>query len=133
MAERTSKTKGNRGFYFLFGATAGVVVTYFLTTQEGKAWRKETSKRVKEFSRRLTNQAQEQLGYISENLDNTLEKGREYASELSNTLRGTIEDVADNAKSTVEKVENSFQRGMRKAKEEMDEQLENSFKNNNRN
>lgn len=130
MAEKSSKTNRKRSLYFLLGATAGVVVTYFLTTEEGKAWRKESSKRAGEFGRRLTNQAQEQLGYFSENLDNTLQKGREYASELSNTLRGTLEEVADNAKSTVEKVENSFQRGMRKAKEEMDKQKTDNFTNN---
>ncbi|NJK84177.1 MAG: YtxH domain-containing protein [Saprospiraceae bacterium] len=129
MAEK-SKTNRKRGLYFLLGATAGAVVTYFLTTEEGKAWRKETTKRASEFGRRLSSQAQEQLGYFSENLDNTLQKGREYASELSTTLRGTIEEVADGAKSTVEKMENSFQRGMRKAKDEMDKQRTDNFTNN---
>ncbi len=130
MEGKSSNRNRKRSLYFLLGATAGAVVTYFLTTEEGKAWRKETSKRANEFGRRLTNQAQEQLGYFSENLDSTLQRGREYASELSNTLRGTIEEVADSAKSTVEKVENSFQRGMRKAKEEMDNQKADNFTNN---
>lgn len=122
--QQTKKSRSNKGLAFLIGAAAGAVVTYFLTTDEGKAWRKETTKRAGEFGQRLSSQAQEQLGHFSDSLDNTVQKGKEYAEEIGTTMKSTIDDLSSNAKSTVEKVESSFQRGMRKAKAEINKRKE---------
>ena len=61
--------KKGRGIAFVLGALAGGTVAYFLTTEEGKKWRKETVKRTREFRRRVSDQAQEQIDYISRSME----------------------------------------------------------------
>ncbi len=122
--QQAKKNKSNKGIAFLIGATAGAVITYFLTTDEGKAWRRETSKRAGEFGQRLSSQAQGKLSQFSDSLDSTIQKGKGYAEEIGTNVKSTFDDLSSNAKSAVEKVENSFQRGMRKAQEEINKRTE---------
>ena len=109
-----SNRKG-RGLAFLLGAAAGATVTYFLTTEEGKKWRKETVKRTKEFTRRVSDQAQEQLDYISRSMETFVEGRQEQMEDFA-------EDVTEQVQKVNGKVESSFQRGMRKAKQIIDQQ-----------
>ncbi|NJL75084.1 MAG: YtxH domain-containing protein [Saprospiraceae bacterium] len=109
--ENKSGKKG-RGVAFVLGITIGAVTTYFLTTEEGKKWRKETSKRVGEFAKRLSKQAQEQFEQFAERVEVTTEAASEY---LDNGNGATKSKPMQAVKS-----ESPFQRGMQKAKNESD-------------
>ncbi|MEM9886093.1 MAG: YtxH domain-containing protein [Bacteroidota bacterium] len=106
--------KKRRGLAFLLGAAAGATITYFLTTEEGKKWRKETIKRTREFSRRVSDQAQEQLDYIARSMETFVENRQEQAEDI-------VEKGSEKIAETSEKMESSFQRGMRKAKHRMEQ------------
>lgn len=104
--------KKGRGIAFVLGALAGATAAYFLSTEEGKKWRKETAKRTKEFRRRVSGQAQEQIDYISRSMETFVANNKEEAEEV-------VEQVTDEVKDFAEQVSSSFQRGMAKAKHAM--------------
>ncbi|MEM1325372.1 MAG: YtxH domain-containing protein [Bacteroidota bacterium] len=90
---------------FLFGAATGALVAYFLMSEEGRKWKAETTKRFGQFSRRMSDQAQEQLDYISRSMDIFVENRPTEEQEV--TLSETdIDQIAD-------RVESSFKRGMK--------------------
>ncbi|MEL6718440.1 MAG: YtxH domain-containing protein [Bacteroidota bacterium] len=101
--------KKGRGIAFALGALAGATVAYFLTTEEGKKWRKETAKRTREFTRRVSGQAQEQIDYISRSMETFVANNKEDIEEV-------VEQVSDEVKDFTEQISSSFQRGMSKAK-----------------
>lgn len=107
MAERS-----NRGLAFILGAAVGAAAGYFFTTEEGKKLRKQAADKASE----LKEVAKKQLKDVD--MDAMLEKGKV-------VLQDGINQVTNGTKTTVERVESSFQRGMNKAREEMERQRTN--------
>ena len=104
--EIKSGRKG-RGIAFVAGITVGAVATYFLTTEEGRKWRKETSKRMNEFAKRLSKQAQDHFEQYAERVEVVADKTMDYMD--GNTKNKPLQQTQS---------ESPFQRGMRKAKNE---------------
>lgn len=101
--------KKRRGLAFLLGAATGATVTYFLTTEEGRKWRKETVKRTREFTRRVSDQAQEQLDYIARSMET-------FVAARQEEVENIVEQVQEEAQEMYEQAEQGFQRGMKKGK-----------------
>lgn len=116
MSEQAKKKSG-RGFAFLLGAVVGATAAYFLTTDEGKQWRKETARRTGEFSNRVKSLVRDQL----DNVGTVIEKGRDMVEDLTDQTP-PVEDFSHNA---IKTAESSFQRGMRKAKQELEHPRDN--------
>lgn len=104
--------KSNKGLAFIFGAAVGAAAGYLFTTDEGKKLRKQAAEKAGE----LKEVAKQQLDEMD--MDAMLEKGKV-------VLKDGLDQVTNGTKTTVDRVESSFQRGMNKAKIEMDRQRSN--------
>jgi hypothetical protein len=91
---------------FLFGTATGALVTYFLLSEEGQKWKAETNKRFRQFSRRMSDQAQEQLDYISRSMDIFIDNRTIEESVVLEQEEETVEQIAN-------RVESSFKKGMK--------------------
>lgn len=108
-----SEQKSNKGLAFILGAAVGAAAGYFFTTEEGKKLRKQAADKAGE----LKEAAKQQLKDVD--MDAVLEKGKV-------VLQDGLNQVSNGTKTTVERVESSFQRGMNKAREEMERQRNNT-------
>lgn len=117
--EKSKKPRSGRGLFFFLGAMVGATTAYFLTTEEGTKWRKETAKRTGEFTNRVKDLVQDQVGQLAQNVESNLRKGKEMVENFGTEEQLPIEDFTHNP---VNSNESSFQRGMRKAKRDLDEQ-----------
>lgn len=91
---------------FLFGTLSGVMVTYFLMSEEGQKWKIETTKRVRQFSQRLSGQAQDQLDYISHSMDI-------FIDQLTTIEEDKILEEGKKNPSVAPQLESTFKRGMK--------------------
>ena len=129
-----NRDNSSSALWFLLGVAAGAAGAYYLQSEDGKRLRRqvadqanqlgtqvneygrEVGTRVNEYSRELGNKAQGQVQNLSSTLNSAIEQGKTYVDEVSGSVKQRFNTVADAAGETVDNVESSFQRGMNKAK-----------------
>jgi uncharacterized membrane-anchored protein YhcB (DUF1043 family) len=121
----------SKGWILGFGLLAGIAVGYYLNSNEGRAARRKAQVRfdeygnqISEYGHQVSQQVSDRANQLSEEAKQKLEEGKQWADETAGSLKSTINEKATalrtGAADTVESVENSFKRGVNKAKASID-------------
>jgi len=117
----------NKGWALGFGLLAGIAVGYYLNSNEGRAARRKAQVRfdeygnqITEYSQQVSQQVSERASTLADEAKTKLEEGKQWAGNTADTVKSTISDKATALKNTtnekVSSVEDSFKRGVNKAK-----------------
>jgi len=117
----------NKGWALGFGLLAGIAVGYYLNSNEGRAARRKAQVRfdeygnqITEYSQQVSQQVSERASTLADEAKVKLEESKQWAGNTADTVKSTISEKATALKnSTSEKVggvEDSFKRGVDKAK-----------------
>lgn len=121
----------NSGWALGFGLLAGIAIGYYLNSNEGRAARRKAQVRfdeygnqISEYSHQVSQQVSERANQFAEDAKDKLEESKQWAGDTADSLKSTINEKATalrtGAAETVENVENSFKRGVNKAKARID-------------
>lgn len=91
---------------FVVGTLTGVMATYFLMSEEGQKWKAETSKRVRQFSGRISDQAQDQFDYIAQSMDI-------FIDQFMMTEEVQLLEEKDQTATAIPQIASDFKRGMK--------------------
>ncbi|MEH0007987.1 MAG: hypothetical protein V6Z82_04625 [Flavobacteriales bacterium] len=106
-----------RGIWsFLVGAAAGTAAGFWLNSDSGKDWRKETAKRAKSKGADLKMKADEVVERASERIYETVDKLRDKATETIRDLKDKYRDELKGKKHTSQE---AFEAGVKKADERL--------------
>lgn len=123
-----------KGWALGFGLLAGIAIGYYLNSNEGRAMRRKAQVQFDEYGNQISEYGTELSHRANQLADDAkergqqyihqakegIESGKEWVSETAETLKQTATEKAqalrDTAGDAVEGVENSFKRGMEKAK-----------------
>ena len=108
--------KSNSNWKIILGLAAGAAAGWWLNSDKGRKWRKDTSEALSETGTKFNEQARIQLENAQASLEQTIEKSREYVDSMSNAVKGKIDEFRTTAKEKVEEVESAYEKGTRKAK-----------------
>lgn len=117
----------SKGWALGFGLLAGIAIGYYLNSNEGRAARRKAAVRfdeygnqISEYSQQVSQQVSERANSLAENAKTKLEEGKQWAGTTADNLKTTINEKTSALKSsateTVSSVEESFKRGVDKAK-----------------
>lgn len=117
----------SKGWVLGFGILAGVAIGYYLNSNEGRAARRKAAVRfdeygnqISEYSQEVSQQVSERANALADDAKAKYEEGKQWADEAAGSLKNTINDKTASLKSsatdTVNSVEESFKRGVEKAK-----------------
>lgn len=126
-----SNDNSNKGFILGFGLLAGIAIGYYLNSNEGRAARRraqvrfdEYGNQITEYSHQVSQQVSQKANHLTEEAKKKLEEGKNWAGETADSIKSTITDKAtalrNTATETVHSVEDSFKRGVNKAKANID-------------
>lgn len=101
---------------FLVGIGAGLATGFWLNSEEGKGWRRETADRAKTRAADLKERAGEAADKVNEYVAEAVNKIKHAASEAANDLKCSYPDASDQP-STSEAVRD----GIEKAHERLDD------------
>lgn len=121
----------SKGWILGFGLLAGIAVGYYLNSNEGRAARRKAQVRFDEYGNQISDyghqvsqQVSERANRLAEDAKHKLEESKQWAGNTADSLKSTINQKAtalrSGAAETVESVENSFKRGVNKAKANVD-------------
>ncbi len=113
MRDDTSHSN-NSGWIFFAGLATGAVLGYLLNTDRGRELRTEYADSAK-------SAIQHGWENASHSVQDAIEKGKHYASDLSGKLQSKLSRASDTAHEGVEAAESAFQRGADRAKSRMQE------------
>ena len=122
-----SNQSNNSNWKLIAGLAGGAALGWWLNTDKGRAFRKETSEKLNEFGNVVSETTQREYANAAENvktaietsketLNNTLEAGKTYATSLAETAKSKLNTGADQAEEVIDEAESAFDRGARKAK-----------------
>lgn len=126
-----SNQRRNNGLFWL-GLVAGAAAGYWLNSDRGRKFQQDTADKAKEYGSQIKETSQQQIEQLSSNVNQWIEQGQTYASDIQTVLKERINTASSKAKTAVNNVESSFQRGARKAKETVKgqkKQLKNAVEN----
>ncbi len=117
----------NKGWILGFGLLAGIAIGYYLNSNEGRAARRKAQVRfdeygnqISEYSHQVSQQVSERAGALADEAKQKLEDSKQWADETADTLKSTLNKktsaLRTSATDAVNTVENSFKRGVEKAK-----------------
>ncbi|TXF90980.1 hypothetical protein FUA23_04040 [Neolewinella aurantiaca] len=117
----------SKGWALGFGLLAGIAIGYYLNSNEGRAARRKAAVRFDEYGNQITEYGQQVSQQVSErataladDAKTKYEEGKNWAGETADSLKSTINQKTSALKSsateTVNSVEESFKRGVDKAK-----------------
>lgn len=123
----TNTNDSSKGWALGFGLLAGIAIGYYLNSNEGRAARRKAQVRfdeygnqINEYGQQVSKQVREKASVYSDQARTKLEEGKQWASETSANLKNTINEkttaLKSSATETVSGVEDSFKRGVNKAK-----------------
>ncbi len=133
-----NRNDSGKGWAIGFGLLAGIAIGYYLNSNEGRAARRraqvqfdEYGNQVKEYGQELSSratelakEAKEKGRDVYQQAVGKIEQGKEWAAETANSVKNAVGDKAQAVKSsaaeTAHEVESSFQRGVNKAKANVD-------------
>jgi len=117
----------SKGWALGFGLLAGIAIGYYLNSNEGRAARRKAAVRFDEYGNQITEygqqvgqQVSERAGALADDAKARYEEGRQWAGDTADSLKSTINEktsaLKTSATETVNTVEESFKRGVNKAK-----------------
>ncbi len=121
----------NTGWALGFGLLAGIAIGYYLNSNEGRAARRKAQVRfdeygnqISEYSHQVSQQVSERANALAEDAKQKLEESKQWADETAGSLKSTFNEKTSalraSATDAVSSVENSFKRGVEKAKAKVD-------------
>jgi len=111
-----SNSKKNSGLFWL-GLVAGAAAGYWLNSDRGRRFQKDTADKAKEYGSQIKETSQQQIEQLSSNVNQWIEQGQTYANDIQSVMKDKINTASSKAKTVVNDAETSFQKGARKAKE----------------
>ncbi len=127
-----NNNKSNSNWKLILGLAAGAAAGWWLNSDKGRKWRRDTSEAMSETGTKLNEQARVQLEAAQESLEQTIDKSREYLDSMSQTVKSKIDEFKSTAKGKVEEVESAYEKGTRKAKAKLNKKaaaVDNALKN----
>ena len=123
----TPNNNSSKGWALGFGLLAGVALGYYLNSNEGRAARRKAQVRfdeygnqISEYSTQVTQQAKERVNTLSADAKVKLAEGKQWASNTVDSVKNTVNEKTNALKAstndTVSSVQESFNRGVSKAK-----------------
>lgn len=117
----------NKGFILGFGLLAGIAIGYYLNSNEGRAARRRAQVRFDEYGNQITEyghqvsqQVSQRANELTEEAKQKIAEGKQWAGETAGSIKTTITDkttaLRSSANEAVSSVEDSFKRGVDKAK-----------------
>jgi uncharacterized membrane-anchored protein YhcB (DUF1043 family) len=117
----------SKGWALGFGLLAGIAIGYYLNSNEGRAARRkaavqfdEYGNQISEYSHQVSQQVSERAEAFADDAKAKYEEGKNWAGETADSLKSTINEkttaLKSSATDTVNSVEESFKRGVEKAK-----------------
>ena len=111
----------NSGWIFLAGLATGAVVGYLINSDKGREVRNDAADKVVEYGEQAKSFAVDKYSSAASAVNNIIDKGKNYASEVSAKLQERIKSGSDEAQGAVEDAETAFQRGANRAKNQLRE------------
>jgi hypothetical protein len=122
-----SNQSNNSNWKLIAGLAGGAALGWWLNTDKGREFRKETSAKLNEFGNVVSETTQREYANAAENvksaiesskktLNNTLETGKGYAASIAETAKSKLNTGASQAEEVIDDAESAFDRGARKAK-----------------
>lgn len=112
------------GLSFFIGLAAGAAAGWWLNSNQGRRWRKDTAERIEETGHQLQERASEQLENVKTGFNTALESGREYATEMGSTVKEKFTRGSKQVDHRLEQVEDAFEEGVRRARQRLREEAE---------
>jgi hypothetical protein len=110
-----NEKRNNRLFAFL-GFAAGAAAGWWLNTDQGRAWRKDTSDKINEWGQEVSEKATLGADIVQETVKHTIDQGQSYVTQAGNVIKEKFDTFSHSAAETAADVEESFKKGMKKAK-----------------
>lgn len=116
-----------KGWALGFGLLAGIAIGYYLNSNEGRAARRkaqvqfdEYGNQITEYGTQVSQQVSERANLLADEAKAKLEEGKQWAGSTAESIKSTVSEKASALKSgttdTISSVEDSFKRGVDKAK-----------------
>lgn len=127
-----------KGWALGFGLLAGIAIGYYLNSNEGRAARRkaqvqfdEYGNQITEYGQQVSQQVTERANLLADEAKTKLEEGKQWAGSTAESIKSTVNEKATALKTTVTEktnalktgtnetissVEESFKRGVDKAK-----------------
>jgi uncharacterized membrane-anchored protein YhcB (DUF1043 family) len=113
----------SKGWALGFGLLAGIAIGYYLNSNEGRAARRKAAVQFDEYGNQVSeysHQVSERANTITDDAKAKYEEGKQWAGETADSLKSTLNEkttaLKTTATETVSTVEESFKRGVEKAK-----------------
>jgi len=100
------------GLLFLLGVAVGAAAGYYFNSDEGRKVRRETEKKLNEFSNDVNVSAKEQFNHLSANMNDMVDRSRHYVDDVSSVVKQRVDKLAKTS-------EDKSAEGMRKAKSKL--------------
>jgi gas vesicle protein len=98
------------------GLLAGSAAGYYLASEDGKKFRKQVGERLKDVENQVRDTVRQGATTISDKISGAAETAKNWVSDLGNTAKENLAYASDKAENAVEDAENSFNKGVDRAK-----------------
>ncbi len=102
--------ESNSGWKFWVGLAAGIAAGWYLNSEEGRRWRRQTSDRLNEWSSEMNEIAGREINQISAKASDSLEKSKGYADSTRNNLKQKVEKLSKAAEDLIDKTEENYEK-----------------------
>jgi uncharacterized membrane-anchored protein YhcB (DUF1043 family) len=110
-----------------FGLIAGIAVGYYLNSNEGRAARRkaqvqfdEYGNQITEYGHQVSQQVTERASHLADDAKARIEEGKQWTGNTAESIKSTVTEkttaLKKGANETISSVEDSFKRGVDKAK-----------------
>lgn len=117
----------SKGWALGFGLLTGIAIGYYLNSNEGRAARRkaavqfdEYGNQISDYGQQVSQQVSERANALADDAKAKYEEGKQWADETAETLKSTLNEktaaLKTSATETANTVEESFKRGVKKAK-----------------
>jgi gas vesicle protein len=114
-----SDNKNNRGLQLILGFAAGAIAGWWLNTDQGKAFRKNSADTVNQWGQNVGDVVTTQASHLQEGLKQTLANGQEMVAHAGQVIKERIQGASEEATEVVETAEADFAKGMKKAQQHL--------------
>ena len=113
--------ESNSGWKFWVGLAAGIAAGWYLNSEEGRQWRRQTAERLNEWTDEVNEIAQKEANQLSARASESLEKSKEYADTTRDKLKRKVKDASKSAEELIDKTEESFEKAADWANKKLNE------------
>lgn len=103
------------------GVVAGAAAGWWLNSDRGRKFRKDTAEKAVEVGNQVGDTAREQISNVSENLKNLAGQGKETIAKAGDAIKNGISNLASSASDQVDSGENALKNGADKAKNKLNQ------------